>query len=114
MTREVALQASPRIEIDTPSLKGSIALKGGSIDDLVFKKYRETVDPDSPNVVLLSPAGSPHPYYTQQGWVAEPGKTVALPTPETLWTASSQGPLTPSSPVTLTYDNGAGLVFTRT
>src|SRR6476660_5742607 len=35
-TRHAALQASPRRRIDTPSLRGSIALKGGRIDDLVL------------------------------------------------------------------------------
>ncbi len=48
MTREEALAQSPRIAIDTPSLKGSIALKGGRIDDLTLKDYRETVEPDEP------------------------------------------------------------------
>src|SRR6187200_3091614 len=69
-TREAALQASPRLRIDTPSLKGSIALKGGRIDDLVLAKYHETVDPKSANVVLFSPSGAPHPYYAEYGWVA--------------------------------------------
>jgi YidC/Oxa1 family membrane protein insertase len=112
-TREAALTASPRIAIDTPSLKGSIALKGGRIDDLVLAKYRETVAPDSPNVVLLSPAGSPHPYYADYGWVGV-AKDIGLPAPDSLWTAQSQAPLTPQSPVTLTFDNGKGLAFTRT
>src|SRR5262245_19224294 len=49
LTREEALAKSPRIAIDTPSLKGSIALKGGRIDDLTLKDYRETVEPNSPN-----------------------------------------------------------------
>ena len=54
VTRETALAASPRVRIDTPRLEGSIALKGGRIDDLTLKDYRETVDPQ-PDVVLLSP-----------------------------------------------------------
>ena len=65
-----AVKISPRLEIDTPSLKGSIALEGGRIDDLVLAKYHETVDPKSPNVVLFSPADSPHPYFAEFGWVA--------------------------------------------
>src|SRR5581483_3177559 len=115
LTREEALAQSPRVAIDTPALKGSIALKGGRIDDLTLKDYRETVEPDSPNVVLLSPAGSPHPYYTEHGFVAASDQAgLSLPGDGTLWTAESKGPLTPSSPVTLTYDNGKGLKFTRT
>src|SRR5689334_16681372 len=52
-TREAVLASSPRIQIDTPRLKGSIALKGARIDDLALVQYRETVDPKSPAVVLL-------------------------------------------------------------
>jgi YidC/Oxa1 family membrane protein insertase len=113
-SREAALAAGPRVPIDTPSLKGSINLKGARLDDLVLKKFRETVEPNSANVVLLSPAGTPHAYYTEHGFVAEPGEDIALPGPDTVWQAESSGPLTPRSPATLTYDNGQGLVFTRT
>jgi YidC/Oxa1 family membrane protein insertase len=113
LTREEALAQSPRIAIDTPSLKGSIALKGGRIDDLTLKDYRETVEPTSPLVILLSPAGGPHAYYAEHGFVGGPGDDLGLPTPDTLWTAETQGALTPSSPVTLSYDNGKGLKFTR-
>ena len=114
LTRDEALASAPRLAIDTPGIKGSINLKGARIDDVVLKKYRETVDPSSPNVVLLSPSGSPHPYYVEHGWVADPGKDLAVPGPDTVWKAESTGPLTPSIPVTLSYNNGKGLVFTRT
>ena len=115
LTREEALAQSPRIAIDTPALKGSIALKGGRIDDLTLKDYRETVEPDSPNVILLSPAGGPHAYYAEHGFVGgDNAKDLSLPGADTVWKATSQAPLTQSSPVTLTYDNGKGLTFTRT
>jgi len=113
-TREAALQTSPRVAIATPSLKGSIALTGGRIDDLVLARYHETVDPSSPNVVLLSPSGAPHPYYAEHGWVAAQGATQSLPGRDTQWTLERQGPLTPSSPVVLSWDNGQGLIFKRT
>jgi len=83
-TREQALASSQRVAIDSPGIKGSINLKGGRIDDVVLKKYHETVDPSSPNVVLLSPAGSPHPYYVEHGWVAETGKDTTVPGPDTV------------------------------
>jgi YidC/Oxa1 family membrane protein insertase len=115
LTRADALGESPRVAINTPSLTGSISLKGGRIDDLTLKDYRETVEPTSPNVVLLSPAGTPHAYYAEHGFVgAGGGDELGLPTPDTVWTATTQGSLTPGSPVTLTYDNGKGLKFTRT
>jgi YidC/Oxa1 family membrane protein insertase len=106
-SREAALARSPRIRIDTPALSGSLALKGGRVDDVSLKGYRETVDPNSPQIVLLSPAGSPTPYYAEFGWVG-PG----APGADTLWTADSQE-LTPAKPITLSFDNGQGLVFRR-
>ena len=114
LSREEALAQSPRIAIDTPSLRGSIALKGARIDDLTLKDYRETVEPTSPNVVLLSPAGSAHAYYAEHGFVGPPTGDLGLPTADTLWTAETQGTLTQGTPVTLSYDNGKGLKFTRT
>ncbi|MGH6866576.1 MAG: membrane protein insertase YidC [Methyloceanibacter sp.] len=113
LTREAALAALPRIAIDTPSVKGSISLKGSRIDDLTLKDYRVTVEPDSPQVVLLSPAGTPHAYYTEHGFVGG-GANDCLPTGETVWTAETNRALTPGSPITLSYDNGKGLKFTRT
>ncbi|MFL5033796.1 MAG: membrane protein insertase YidC [Microvirga sp.] len=110
-TREAALQRSPRLAIDTPSLAGSINLRGGRIDDVLLKNYHDTVDPKSPRIVLFSPSGSPHPHYAEFGWVAS-GPGGAAPGPETLWTADAQT-LTPARPVTLTFDNGQGLIFRR-
>ena len=114
MVREAALKSSPRIAVETPSLRGSIALKGGRIDDLELLKYRETVDPNSPNVVLFSPAEAPHPYFAEYGWTAASGTTIPLPGRDTLWTAERAGPLRPGEPVTLSWDNGQGLKFRRT
>ena len=49
--RETVLAASKRIPIDTRSLKGSIPLTGARLDDVALKGYRETVEPNSPNIV---------------------------------------------------------------
>src|SRR5207253_5745136 len=111
-TREEALKERPRVRINTPRLHGSVALIGGRIDDVTLATYHETVDPKSPEVVLLWPKGTKEPYFAEFGWVpGTPGAKV--PGPDTQWTASG-GPLAPNSPMTLTWDNGAGLVFTRT
>ena len=114
MSRDAALAASPRVRIDTPSLSGSIALKGGRIDDLSLVKYRETVDPNSPPIVLLAPSGSPHPFYAEFGWSAPSGASVKLPDSDTLWQQQGSGALSVGRPVTLVYDNGQGLQFRRT
>jgi YidC/Oxa1 family membrane protein insertase len=110
-TVSAALAANPRVIIDTPSIGGSIDLKGARIDDIVLKDYHETVDPKSPNVRLFSPPGAPDAYWAETGFVS-PGGVAKTPNLDTLWTADRQT-LTPTQPVTLTWDNGAGLVFKR-
>ena len=112
--RDAALAKSPRIPIATESLQGSIALKGGRIDDLALVKFRETVDPKSPPIVLLSPSGSPEPFYAEFGWTNAAGANVKVPAADTVWTQASSGALRIDHPVTLTYDNGEGLEFRRT
>ena len=110
-----ALAAAPRIQIETPRLTGSISLLGGRIDDLKLKDYRTTVDSGSPIVTLLSPQGSTDAYYALQGWAAGAGvDPAAVPGPDTEWTLSSGSVLGVDSPVTLSWDNGAGQTFGRT
>src|ERR1700729_446088 len=105
-----ALAASPRVMIDTPSVGGSIDLKGGKIDDIVLKDYQETIDPKSPNIRLFSPPGAPDAYWAETGFVSSAG--AKTPNLDTVWTADRKT-LTVEQPVTLTWDNGAGLVFKR-
>ncbi|CEJ15797.1 Membrane protein insertase YidC [bacterium YEK0313] len=120
-TREQVIAATPRVAIETPRLTGSINLVGGRVDDLVLATYRETVERNSPNVILLSPQGSPidpthhrQPFYAEFGFVPGAGQTIPVPNAETRWTQTGSGKLTPSTPVVLTWDNGQGLTFQRT
>ncbi len=113
LTREKALALSDRVPIATESLRGSIALTGGRIDDLTLPRYNAEVEPGSPEVVLLSPVGGPSPYFAEFGWLADNSAGIALPDKDTVWRADG-ATLAPGSPVTLTWDNGAGLVFART
>ncbi|WP_332718154.1 membrane protein insertase YidC [Pelagibacterium mangrovi] len=112
--RDEALASTDRVAIETGSLSGSISLTGARIDDLHLTRYNETPDPDSPTITLLSPVGSPQPYYLEQGWVAAAGTNVAVPDGQTEWTLESGETLTADTPVTLTWDNGQGLTFRRT
>src|SRR5579872_3887208 len=112
--RETVLAASPRVTIQTPRLRGSINLKGGRIDDLSLEQYREAVDPNSPPIVLLAPSGAPDAFYAEFGWVPTSGAPAKVPGADTLWQQQGSGPLTVGHPVTLTYDNGEGLLFRRT
>ena len=114
MTREAAIAAVPRVKIDTPRLSGSVSLRGGRIDDLALNDYRVTVDPKSPPVVLLSPSGSPAPFYAEFGWVPAAGAAVKVPGPDTVWEQEGSGTLGIGTPVAMTWNNGDGLIFRRT
>lgn len=109
--RQAALAASPRVAVATPSLKGSISLRGARIDDLYLTQYRENPDKTSPPVELLRPDGAPYAWFADFGWTGQ--NAAGLPNPNTLWTLAQGTTLTPSSPIVLTYTNGQGLTFTR-
>ena len=110
-SRAQSMGAVKRVKIATPRVRGSITLQGARLDDLVLADYRETVDQDSDNITLLSPSGAPNPYYAQFGWVAlDPD--VKVPAPDTVWSAN-HARLTAKNPVTLTWDNGQGQLFTQ-
>jgi len=124
-TREEAIAAGDRVPIETPSLSGSVNLVGGRIDDLHLLNYQlcppselypcaeeRNADGSSSTIILLSPDTGPDGYFAEFGWVASGG--VDVPGPRTQWTAPAGARLTPATPLVLTYDNGAGLVFTRT
>ncbi|MEM0945009.1 MAG: membrane protein insertase YidC, partial [Pseudomonadota bacterium] len=115
MTREGALERTDRVLIDTASIHGSISLKGGRLDDLHLDDYRETLEAGSDTVTVLNPTGGPNPYYTTYGWLpTQGGYSGALPDANTDWRLEAGTTLTPSSPVTLAWDNGDGLTFRRT
>jgi len=105
----VATRDVPRLPIHATRVQGSINLAGARLDDLVLRDYHEEVAQTSPLVRLLEPRVDPQPSYVQFGWTAEtPG--LRVPDPDAVWTASG-AELTETSPVTLSWDNGAGVVF---
>ncbi|MCY3983990.1 MAG: membrane protein insertase YidC [Roseovarius sp.] len=106
--------SAQRISINTPTLSGSISLLGGRIDELLLKNYRETLEPDSPIVTLLSPSESEHAYYALFGW-APGGELDAddVPGANTIWNVRSGTELTPETPLSLVWENNSGLTFQR-
>lgn len=106
---------SPRLAIKTPNLMGSIALRGGRLDQITLLNYRETVDPSSPAVTLLETADQPNKgYYVTFGWQQPEGaaQQILLPGPNALWQANGDE-LAPGNKVTLSWSNGQGLTFER-
>ncbi|MBO6044002.1 MAG: membrane protein insertase YidC [Acetobacter sp.] len=100
----------PRLVINAPSVQGTVNLRGAVLDDLVLKHYRETVQPKSPDVRILSPVNTARPNYVDFGWRASPGNQIRLPNEQTVWTASGKL-LDVAHPLVLTWNNGQGVTF---
>ncbi len=110
---EIAVEAE-RIQIENELLTGAISTQGGRIDQLSLKNYRNTISEDSDIVTLLSPVGKPEAYYAAFGWAPAVGiKPDQVPDPNTIWTVVGNNILTPSSPISLMWDNGNGVKFMR-
>jgi YidC/Oxa1 family membrane protein insertase len=106
-SREKVLASTPRVQIRTPSLAGSINLKGAQIDDLQLLREKQTIAKDSPPVQLLSPLGTPGAYIAQFGWTSQ---GAGAPDLNTVWTADGTT-LTPSHPVTLSTQTADGVRY---
>ena len=105
---------SPRVTISTEKIKGSLSTTGVRFDDVTLLKYRETLDPASPAIDLLSPMSAQKPYFVEMGWLSS-DSALKLPNAATTWTVQNPDvPLSETAPAVLTWDNGAGLRFTKT
>jgi YidC/Oxa1 family membrane protein insertase len=113
VSRPDALGLSQRISIDADAVSGTVSTLGGRFDDLVLKRYQDTIKKDSKAVTLLHPQGTADGYYAFFGFTAPDGSAGALPGPNTIWQAKAGEKLTPATPITLTYENGQGLTFKR-
>ena len=111
IAREKILSAFPRVKISTNRVIGSIRLKGALIDDLTLLNYRQTIEKDSPNIVLLSPLNTENPYYAQFGWVSQTAD-ITVPDADTVWTPDRET-LSVGSPVTLRWSNPEGVEFSQ-
>ncbi|HEY0958446.1 MAG TPA: membrane protein insertase YidC [Novosphingobium sp.] len=108
---KTALASGNRVAIDAPGLEGSINLQGAVLDDLTIRRHTATVEKNSGPARMFSPLGTPAQHFAQFGWV---GQGIALPTAATLWTVPAGAKLTPQTPVTLTWSNPTGQIFSIT
>jgi YidC/Oxa1 family membrane protein insertase len=107
-TKSVAIKTVPRVSLMSKEISGSISLRGARIDDVTLTQYRETLDPESTLINLLLKSNERNPYFIEFGWSSPDG--VKIPNGKTLWKASKQI-LSPDTNVTLSWDNGEGVVF---
>ena len=105
---KTALASGGRVAIAAPGLSGSINLVGGVIDDLTTNRHTATEKKNDGPARIFSPAGTPAQQYAQFGWTVA---GIASPTPTTVWTVPAAAKLTPESPVTLSWTNPTGQIF---
>ena len=110
--KEEIISINDRVSIKTPTIKGSINLKGAILDDLILLNYKQSLDLNSKNINLFLPDGTSNPYYVEIGWKQLLNDTfaVALPTLDTQWEANSSS-LGPGEPVTLSWTNDQKITF---
>ena len=108
--KEDVLLVNKRINIETPSVTGSINLQGAILDDLTLSNYKVSMEEGSKNIDLLSPDGTANPYYIEFGWKALNNQSTQLPNLETIWEADSSN-LTPGNSVRLSWTSSENNTF---
>lgn len=99
----------PKVSIDAPEVQGKITLQGARFNQLTLTHFAQEAKKDSPPVELLKPNPAIDSYFVEFGWVTQDA-SVKVPDANTLWQADGET-LTREKPVTLSWENGAGLRF---
>jgi len=112
ISRENAIASGKRIKFENENVKGSIALEGALIDDIIFKKYKSKLNSDE-RVTYLNPAETKNGYFVETGWASSNIGKISLPTSKTLWTVKGNSKLSVGSPVIIEWNNKSGLIFRK-
>ncbi len=114
LSRDDVMAKTTRLEISAPQLKGTLSLTGNRIDDIALMKFfNSEARAENDHVVLFSPAGTDMAHYAEVSWLSD-NQGLVLPNRDTVWrVVGANKTLTPETPVTLQWENGAGLVFER-
>ena len=111
ISREDSLKKTNRILLENKKIKGSISLKGATIDDLSFKNYKVNIESNDA-VQFLNPKETKNGYFAETGW-ASIGNKIKVPTSESIWKVMGNKVLSVNNPVTLEWNNGSNLIFTK-
>ncbi len=111
ISRNKALTENQRIIFENEAIKGSISLKGSIIDDLIFKKYTETLN-GTDQIILLNPKKVQNGYFVETGWVTN-NENIDVPNSQTVWKIEGNNKLTPNKPVNLVWKNSQGIKFQK-
>ena len=94
------------IEIHAPRISGTISTKGLKFSNVSLNDYTREYDSQE----KVSVFGEKN-YFASSGWKSDDNSLV-LPDENSCWETDGTN-LTPESPITLTWDNGSGLIFTK-
>ena len=111
VSREDSIGKADRIKIENDSISGSISLKGGLIDDVSFKKYKQDLK-DKKNVVFLNPQETADGYFVETGW-SSIGNKIKVPSTNSIWSVVGNNVLSGNKSVTLQWKNGEGVLFKK-
>ncbi len=111
ISRKEAIEKNERIKFENENIKGSISLMGGTIDDLIFKKYTKTLNGND-QIILLNPKKFIDGYFIETGWVTN-NKNIDLPDASTLWIPEGNNKLSPNNPIKLIWNNNQGIRFEK-
>ena len=111
ITRQDAIKQSDRINISNGKIFGTISLNGALIDDVTLKNYKETLNEDSKQVVILNPKKSENGYFLETGWATS--ENVKVPNHNSKWRVIGNNTLAPKQPVTIQWNNNEGLIFKK-
>ncbi|PPR47663.1 MAG: Membrane protein insertase YidC [Alphaproteobacteria bacterium MarineAlpha5_Bin9] len=106
---EIISANNKRVKIDTKSLKGSINLVGGFLDDITLKNYKESLDNNSNNIDLLNPDNTNYPYFIEFKWISN-NSEIEMPNENTLWETNNEL-LDANNPVILKWKNNHNITF---
>ena len=112
VTRKEAISSTKRIKIENANIKGSISLEGAIIDDVLFKNYKEKLGSEN-NVIFLNPRDSSKGYFIETGWAVAGNTKTKLPLNNSIWKIKGNSSLTPTTPITLEWNNNEGLIFVK-
>ena len=111
ITRQDAIKQSDRINISNEKIFGTISLNGALIDDVTLKNYKETLNEDSKQVVILNPKKSENGYFLETGWATS--ENIKVPNHNSKWSVIGNNTLAPKQPVTIQWNNNEGLIFKK-
>ncbi len=112
LDREEVVQNNNRIYFSESSrIKGSISLKGARFDDVILKDYKETIEPQTKQVTLLSPNNTLNPYFVEFGWMSQ--ENISLPNKNSVWKLVEGKELGPESHITIIWTSPDGIEFLR-